>query len=106
MDAFVSLHPSLRHRASSSIERPCRNCGALPTAFAVGLKGHLTGFQAQLLTEGVMSVLPRTLEVRPFSPSLGAITIMAGLPVVRSNPRAETFLRMLREGAANKNARF
>jgi len=53
-----------------------------------------------------MSVLPRTLEVRPFSPSLGAITIMAGLPVVRSNPRAETFLRMLREGAANKNARF
>ena len=32
----VSLHSSLRHPASSSIERPCRNRGANPTPDSVG----------------------------------------------------------------------
>ena len=34
--SWVSLHPSLRHPASSSIERPCRNRGANPTPDSVG----------------------------------------------------------------------
>ncbi len=34
--SWVSLHPSLRHPASSSIERPCRNRGAIPTPDSVG----------------------------------------------------------------------
>ena len=34
--SWVSLHPFLRHPASSSIERPCRNRGANPTPDSVG----------------------------------------------------------------------
>ena len=55
---------------------------------------------ATILADGVVSVLPRTLEVRPFSPALPDIVILAGLPADRSSPHAETFVRLLRAEVA------
>jgi len=52
---------------------------------------------AAILTDGVVGVLPRSLELRPFSPALPEIVIVAGLPADRSNPHAEEFLRLLRD---------
>ncbi|HXB02167.1 MAG TPA: LysR substrate-binding domain-containing protein [Opitutaceae bacterium] len=60
---------------------------------------------AAVLTEGIVSMLPRSLEARPFSPALSAIMIMAGMPSIRPNPRAEVFLRLLREGVYNNKIR-
>ena len=52
-----------------------------------------------ILADGVLSVLPRTLELRPFSPALPDVVILAGMPADRTNPHAETFARLLREEA-------
>jgi DNA-binding transcriptional LysR family regulator len=54
---------------------------------------------ATILTDGVVSVLPRSLVLRPFSPALPDVVILAGLPADRSNPHAETFAKLLREEA-------
>lgn len=54
---------------------------------------------ATVLADGVVSVLPRSLELRTFSPALSDVAILAGLPADRANPHAETFVRLLREAA-------
>jgi DNA-binding transcriptional LysR family regulator len=60
---------------------------------------------ATILADGVVSVLPRTLEVRPFSPALPDIVILAGLPADRPSPHAETFVRLLRAEVARPTAK-
>jgi DNA-binding transcriptional LysR family regulator len=52
---------------------------------------------AAVLAEGVASVMPQSMVMRPFSPALPGISISLGLPAVRPNPHAETFARLLRE---------
>jgi hypothetical protein len=52
-----------------------------------------------ILTEGTVGIMPRTLVARPFTPTLPSTPVMIGLPVMRPNPHAETFARMLREEA-------
>jgi DNA-binding transcriptional LysR family regulator len=52
---------------------------------------------AAILTEGIISIMPRTLVVRPFTPMLPSATVMLGLSALRPNPHAETFARMLLE---------
>jgi len=60
---------------------------------------------ATILADGVASVLPRSLVMRPFSPALPDIVILAGLPADRPNAHAETFVRLLREEASKMKAR-
>lgn len=55
-----------------------------------------------ILADGVVSMLPRSLELRTFSPALPDVVILAGLPADRVNPHAETFARLLREAAGRK----
>jgi DNA-binding transcriptional LysR family regulator len=55
---------------------------------------------ATLLTDGIASVLPRTLTFRPFAPALAQTVLMVGLPSVRPSPHAEAFLRLLQEEVA------
>jgi LysR family hca operon transcriptional activator len=55
---------------------------------------------ATILADGVVSLLPRSLEMRPFSPALPEVVILAGLPADRPSPHAETFVRLLRAEAA------
>jgi len=52
---------------------------------------------AAILTEGIISIMPRTLVVRPFVPMLPSASVMIGLPALRPNPHAERFARMLLE---------
>ncbi len=52
---------------------------------------------AAILTEGIISLMPRTLVARPFAPMLPSTLVMIGLSSVRPNPHAETFARMLLE---------
>jgi DNA-binding transcriptional LysR family regulator len=61
---------------------------------------------ASILTDGVISVLPRSLVLRPFSPALPDIVILAGLPADRPNPHAETFAELLREEALKAKSRI
>ena len=60
---------------------------------------------AAILAEGVISVLPQSMVMRPFSPAFPDIAILLGMPSVRPNPHAETFARMLREVAVEAQAR-
>lgn len=55
-----------------------------------------------ILADGVVSMLPRSLELRTFSPALPDVVILAGLPADRVNPHAETFARLLREADGRK----
>jgi LysR family hca operon transcriptional activator len=52
---------------------------------------------AAILTEGISSIMPRTLVTRPFAPELPSATVMIGISGLRPNRHAETFARMLRE---------
>jgi DNA-binding transcriptional LysR family regulator len=52
-----------------------------------------------ILTEGIVAIIPRTLVAKPFIPRLPKTPVMIGLPVLRPNPHAETFARILREEA-------
>jgi len=52
---------------------------------------------AAILADGVSSVLPQAMVMRPFSPSLQEVSILVGMPAVRPNQHAETFSRLLRE---------
>lgn len=60
---------------------------------------------AAILTEGVISILPRRLIARPFAPALLSATVMIGLPTLRPNPHAETFVRLLLEEAQRLDKR-
>ena len=50
---------------------------------------------AAILTEGITSIMPRTLVARPFAPMLPSAAVMIGLSALRPNRHAETFARML-----------
>jgi LysR family hca operon transcriptional activator len=52
---------------------------------------------AAILTEGIISIMPRTLVARPFAPMLPSAAVMIGLSALRPNRHAETFARMLLE---------
>lgn len=52
-----------------------------------------------------MSVPPRSLAMRPFTPALPDVVIMAGLPADRPNAHAVTFTRLLREVAERIKSR-
>jgi DNA-binding transcriptional LysR family regulator len=54
---------------------------------------------ATILADGVISVLPRSLVMRSFSPALPDVVILAGRPAARPNAHAETFAKLLREEA-------
>lgn len=60
---------------------------------------------AAILAEGVISVLPQSMVIRPFAPALPDIAILLGMPSVRPSPHAETFARLLREVADEAKAR-
>jgi len=60
---------------------------------------------AAILADGVVSVLPHSLLIRPFSPPLPEVVILAGLPADRPNVHAETFAKLLREEAERARAR-
>lgn len=60
---------------------------------------------ATILTDGVVSVLPRSLVLRPFSPALPDVVILAGLPAARPNTHAELFAKLLREEAEKVRTR-
>jgi LysR family transcriptional regulator, benzoate and cis,cis-muconate-responsive activator of ben and cat genes len=57
---------------------------------------------AAILTEGIISIMPRTLVARPFAPMLPSATVMIGVSALRPNPHAETFARMLLEEARRR----
>jgi DNA-binding transcriptional LysR family regulator len=54
---------------------------------------------AAILTEGTIGIMPRNLVARHFVPTLPGLPVMIGMPILRSNPHAETFSRMLIEEA-------
>lgn len=54
---------------------------------------------AAVLTDGVIGVLPRSLVLRPFSPVLPDVVILAGLPAAKPNAHAELFVKLLRAEA-------
>lgn len=58
-----------------------------------------------ILTDGVCNMLPRSLELRPFSPALPDIVILSGMPADRPNPHAGTFAKLLREEALRQKPR-
>ena len=60
---------------------------------------------ATILADGVVSVLPRSLLIRPFAPALPDVVILAGLPADRPNVHAEMFAKLLREEAGRKKVR-
>src|SRR5260370_9150143 len=60
---------------------------------------------AAFLTEGIISIMPRTLVARPFAPMLPSALVMIGLPALRPNPHAETFARMLLEEERRQEGR-
>lgn len=76
------------------------NDGVAPLFAAVEASGG-----AAILADGIASVLPRTLEIRHFSPALPGAIIQIGMPAVRPNPHAETFARLLREAAGSAGPR-
>ena len=52
---------------------------------------------AAIMTEGTISIMPRSLVARPFVPILPSAAVMIGLSALRPNRHAETFARMLLE---------
>ena len=52
-----------------------------------------------VLNEGILDMLPAALVSRPFSPALAPSVVVLGLPAVPPNVHAETFARLLHEGA-------
>jgi LysR family hca operon transcriptional activator len=50
---------------------------------------------AAILTEGTIGIMPRNLVARHFVPSLPGLPVLIGMPILRPNPHAETFARML-----------
>lgn len=60
---------------------------------------------ASILTEGTISLMPRTLVARPLAPMLPSASVMIGLPTPCLNPHAETFARMLLEEVRRQERR-
>jgi len=60
---------------------------------------------AAILTEGIISIMPRTIVARPFAPMLPSALVMIGLPALRPNPHAETFALMLLEEVRRQEGR-
>ncbi len=60
---------------------------------------------AAILADGVISLLPQSMVIRPFSPALPEVSIVVGTPAARPNPHAETFGRVLREVAGETKGR-
>src|SRR5713101_3698099 len=60
---------------------------------------------AAILTEGIITLMPRTLVARPFTPMLPTASVMIGLPALRPNPNAEAFARMLLEEVRRREGR-
>src|SRR5882762_6113624 len=60
---------------------------------------------AAILTEGIITIMPRTLVARPFTPMLPSASVMIGLPELRPNPNAEAFARMLLEEVRRREGR-
>lgn len=60
---------------------------------------------AAILTEGIITIMPRTLVARPFTPTLPTASVMIGLPALRPNPNAEAFARMLLEEVRRREGR-
>jgi len=56
--------------------------------------------QAAVLTDGIASVLPRSLTMRPFSPALAPTILKLGLPAVCPSVHAERFAQLMREESA------
>lgn len=73
-----------------------QNADGVSSLFAA-LEAHQS---VAMLSDGIASVMPRTLELRHFSPALAATIVVAGLPAVRPSPHAEMFLRLLRAEVA------
>jgi DNA-binding transcriptional LysR family regulator len=61
---------------------------------------------AAVLTDGVIGVLPRSLVLRPFSPALPDVVILAGLPAAKPNAHAELFVKLLRAEAVKFRCTF
>jgi len=57
---------------------------------------------AAILTEGIVSIMPRALVTRPFAPTLPSAAVMIGISALRPNRHAETFARMLLEEARQR----
>src|SRR6266446_10659396 len=60
---------------------------------------------AAILTEGIITLMPRTLVARPFTPMLPTASLMIRLPALRPNPNAEAFARMLLEEVRRREGR-
>jgi hypothetical protein len=60
---------------------------------------------AAVLTEGIISIMPRTLVIRPFAPVLPSAAVMLGISALRPNRHAETFARMLLEEVRQREGR-
>ena len=60
---------------------------------------------AAILTEGIITIMPRTLVARPFTPMLPTAEVMIGLPALCPNPNAEAFARMLLEEVRRREGR-
>jgi len=57
---------------------------------------------AAIFPEGIANILPRNLTTRPFYPALTQRAVMLGFPIVRPNPHAENFARILCETTQSK----
>lgn len=68
--------------------------------------GLEAGKGATILADGVLSVLPRSLVMRPFAPALPEVVILSGLPAARPNIHAELFAKLLREEAVLAKSRL
>lgn len=59
---------------------------------------------AAVLTDAVSSFLPQALAIRPFSPGLAPVSVVAGMSSLKPSPHAELFTRLFREEAAKSHA--
>jgi LysR family transcriptional regulator, benzoate and cis,cis-muconate-responsive activator of ben and cat genes len=73
-----------------------QSADGISTLFAA-LEAH---GQAAVLTDGIASVLPPSLTMRPFSPALAPTILKLGLPAVRPSVHAERFAQLMREESA------
>jgi DNA-binding transcriptional LysR family regulator len=57
---------------------------------------------AAILIEGIAGILPQTLVVRSFVPTLPSVPVVLGLPALRPKAHAEMFARLLIEEARRR----
>src|SRR5258706_5974754 len=61
---------------------------------------------AAVLTDGIRTMLPSTLVIRPFQPSLGPLVLAAGVPALNANPHADFFVTLLAEEASKFSRQY